>query len=178
MDYSIPHDPENPSGTSPWASSPQHSRISSFANTSTSDVLSSPLPDQSPYADSSPEESYHRDQDSYGQSSISERAGENGSSQYRQSEHTQHQQKPVPITGQQPQNQQRQEPQRQQSGRPRQSAPQHKLQAKITGLERTSKKDPILKFDVYVSLLKFLMLQQIDVAISDQPAEVSNYTIP
>jgi len=32
----------------------------------------------------------------------------------------------------------------------RQSAPQYKLQAKITGLERTGKKDAILRFDVYV----------------------------
>lgn len=32
----------------------------------------------------------------------------------------------------------------------RQHMPQYKLQAKITGLERSGKKDPILKFDVYV----------------------------
>jgi hypothetical protein len=30
-------------------------------------------------------------------------------------------------------------------------APQYKLQAKITGLERTGRKDPILRFDVHVS---------------------------
>jgi hypothetical protein len=33
----------------------------------------------------------------------------------------------------------------------RQHLPQFKLQAKITGLERTGKKDLILRFDVYVS---------------------------
>jgi len=33
-----------------------------------------------------------------------------------------------------------------------QRQPQYKLQAKITGLERTGKKDAILRFDVYVSL--------------------------
>lgn len=32
------------------------------------------------------------------------------------------------------------------------TAPQPRLQAKITGLERTGKKDPILRFDVHVSL--------------------------
>ena len=32
----------------------------------------------------------------------------------------------------------------------RQSTTQYKLQAKITGLERTGRKDPILRFDVYV----------------------------
>lgn len=32
------------------------------------------------------------------------------------------------------------------------SQPQYKLQAKITGLERAARKDPILRFDVHVSL--------------------------
>ena len=32
----------------------------------------------------------------------------------------------------------------------RANAPQYRLQAKITGLERTGRKDPILRFDVYV----------------------------
>lgn len=31
--------------------------------------------------------------------------------------------------------------------------PQYKLQAKITGLERAAKKDPILRFDVHVSII-------------------------
>lgn len=33
----------------------------------------------------------------------------------------------------------------------RQNAPQYKLLAKITGLERVGKKDPVLRFDVHVS---------------------------
>ena len=33
----------------------------------------------------------------------------------------------------------------------RSKGPQYKLQAKITGLERTGRKDPILRFDVHVS---------------------------
>lgn len=33
------------------------------------------------------------------------------------------------------------------------SQPQFRLQAKITGLERTGKKDPVLRFDVHVRLL-------------------------
>lgn len=31
--------------------------------------------------------------------------------------------------------------------------PQYKLQAKITGLERTGRKDPILRFDVHVRIM-------------------------
>ena len=47
----------------------------------------------------------------------------------------------------QPQSQQRQQQQ------PRQA--QYKLQAKVTGLERTGRKDPILRFDVYVRFSSF-----------------------
>lgn len=43
-----------------------------------------------------------------------------------------------------------QDQQAQQAQRPK--GPQYKLQAKITGLERTGRKDPILRFDVHVSL--------------------------
>lgn len=152
MDYTIPHDPDNPSGASPWASSPQHSRISSFGNSSTGDIRSSSPPLRSPYADSSPEDSYHREQESYSQSSVSERVGESESSQYVQSDSQHYQQQPQGTQQTQAQTQvkQRQQTQRQQEGKPRQNTSQHKLQAKITGLERTSKKDPILKFDVYV----------------------------
>jgi hypothetical protein len=51
------------------------------------------------------------------------------------------------------QQQQRQEPSRyHHPGRQAQEnqGPQYKLQAKITGLERTGRKDPILRFDVHV----------------------------
>ncbi|CAN8103040.1 unnamed protein product [Discula destructiva] len=43
------------------------------------------------------------------------------------------------------------------------SQPQYKLQAKITGLERASKKDPILRFDVHTNLPKFRTTQFRDV---------------
>jgi hypothetical protein len=46
---------------------------------------------------------------------------------------------------------------------------QFKLQAKITGLERNGRKDPILKFDVYVSL------QRPRVADSDRPDEPPSF---
>jgi hypothetical protein len=58
-----------------------------------------------------------------------------------------------PREGQQ-QSQQPQPQQQQQARRPQ--APQFRLQAKITGLERTGRKDPILRFDVYVRLLEKL----------------------
>ncbi|KAK5003173.1 Vacuolar protein sorting-associated protein 17, partial [Cryomyces antarcticus] len=45
----------------------------------------------------------------------------------------------------------------------RQNVPQYKLQAKITGLERTGRKDSILRFDVYTNLPKFRTTQFRDV---------------
>ncbi|KAK3390328.1 hypothetical protein B0H63DRAFT_111629 [Podospora didyma] len=56
---------------------------------------------------------------------------------------------------------QQQQQQQQQSRRPPQ--PHFKLQAKITGLERTGRKDPILKFDVHTNLPGFRTTQYRDV---------------
>ncbi|XXG99118.1 hypothetical protein Hte_005452 [Hypoxylon texense] len=52
-------------------------------------------------------------------------------------------------------------PGREQPQRPR--GPQYKLQAKITGLERTGRKDPILRFDVHTNIPKFRTTQFRDV---------------
>ncbi|KAI1450200.1 vacuolar protein sorting-associated protein Vps17 [Annulohypoxylon stygium] len=54
-----------------------------------------------------------------------------------------------------------QSPREQQPQRPR--GPQYKLQAKITGLERTGRKDPILRFDVHTNIPKFRTTQFRDV---------------
>ncbi|OLN97332.1 Vacuolar protein sorting-associated protein 17 [Colletotrichum chlorophyti] len=51
--------------------------------------------------------------------------------------------------------------QQQQQRKPQQ--PQFRLQAKITGLERTGKKDPILRFDVHTNLPRFRTTQYRDV---------------
>ena len=72
------------------------------------------------------------------------------------------------------------------AGKPRQRAnlPQYKLEAKITGLERTGRKDPILRFDVHVSQVKTetgrcLDLDILKVSITvDEPPEVSHNPIP
>ncbi|KAF2201134.1 vacuolar protein sorting-associated protein vps17 [Delitschia confertaspora ATCC 74209] len=155
MDYStLPHDPEIPEGASPWASSPQHSRTT-FANPPTSDIPSSPLPPQtSPYGQESESYGYVGQQDS-------RVSGENGDQrqldQDGQQAHEQQQQNP--------QGQPRQEPQRYHHGsrQQRQLQQQYKLQAKVTGLERTGRKDPILRFDVYTNLPKFRTTQFRDV---------------
>lgn len=68
--------------------------------------------------------------------------------------------------------------QEQQARRPAQ--PQYKLQAKITGLERTGRKDPILRFDVHVSRVCYLpgRCPPLTAPFIDEYPQVSNYTIP
>lgn len=159
MDYSsLPQDPENPAGTSPWeSSSPRAERtLPSPGNT---DIPPSPLPPQNqfPYdseaAQRDPEYVHGGDQkpgspdlsgrlqhahlvdpenvessSPYGNTNQSANSGQNTSGRSN-----------LPAryhTGA-----------RQQS---KQQTPQYKLQAKITALERTGKKDPILRFDVHV----------------------------
>lgn len=58
---------------------------------------------------------------------------------------------PAGAEGQAQQQQQQQPGQAQEPRRP--AKPQFKLQAKVTGLERTGKKDPILRFDIHVRAL-------------------------
>ncbi|CAM1511276.1 Fc.00g087890.m01.CDS01 [Cosmosporella sp. VM-42] len=53
--------------------------------------------------------------------------------------------------------------QEQQRKPPKPTGPQFRLQAKITGLERTGKKDPILRFDVHTNIPRFRTTQFRDV---------------
>lgn len=148
MDYSA-HDPDHPAGNDPWASSPQHNKTS-FGQPPTSDIPSSPLPPQaSPYGQDSENYGYMGDQGSQNRPNT---ASENGdSARYppqdpRQEGQAAQQQQHGQAQGQQGHNQ----PQRYHGSRQQRPQPQYKLQAKVTGLERTGKKDPILRFDVYV----------------------------
>ncbi|KAL5373412.1 hypothetical protein DPSP01_012714 [Paraphaeosphaeria sporulosa] len=161
MDYSA-HDPDHPAGGDPWASSPQHNRTS-FGQPPTNDIPSSPLPPQaSPYGQDSENYGYMGDQNSHGRPNT---ASENGdparpqSQDPRQDGQAAQQQHQVAAQGQQGHHQ----PQRYHGTRPQKPQTQYKLQAKVTGLERTGKKDPILRFDVYTNLPKFRTTQFRDV---------------
>ncbi|KZF22922.1 vacuolar protein sorting-associated protein 17 [Xylona heveae TC161] len=182
MDYSsLPHDPDNPTGASPWSSSPQANRAS--FPPSSSDGPSSPFSGPSPYSSEvgpGHQPGYSSDQDtaessafgrpeSAGLESPSEESGEHGkpdlserlqSPQIGEHDYPGHHQ-----VRQHYQENIRPDPQRYPSGRqpPRQNQPQYKLQAKITGLERTGRKDPILRFDVHTNLPKFRTTQFRDV---------------
>ena len=169
MDYStLPHDPEHPAGSSPWASSPQHNRTS-FSQSQSSEVPPSPLPPaHSPYSGRHTREQGSLDSGdgSAAEDTIVESTSANGTTlasentfppagdaqHVEQQQYTEPQQSPHQQQYQDPPEGPRPEPQRYRHPKPsvRQVIPHGKLQAKITGLERTGRKDTILRFDVYV----------------------------
>ena len=178
MDYStLPSDPEHPAGSSPWASSPQHHRTS-FSQSHNAEVPPSPLPPaQSPYSGQFAREPNSLDngdqpisqdthanstpangttvvsQNNFPQNDVHHEAQAGLASQPNAYSQRQSQQ-------QEPQDSSRTEPQRYRQPKPnlRPTAQQGKLQAKITGLERTGRKDPILRFDVHVCFDQALLV--------------------
>ena len=175
MDYSSSiHDAENPAGASPWGTSPvpspHHARISSYQ--AHGDVPPSPTPysTQSSTASYGPEDTigsgpYDRPDSSAGTESVADNDGRRpDTAESARSQETQH---PPTYNGPQQQQghppQQRHESQRYHQGArhiQQQPAAQHyKLLATITGLERTGRKDPILRFNVQVgSILAFISM--------------------
>jgi len=163
MDYSATS-VEDP-GASAWgsspAASPQHARQSSFGQ---SDVPPSPTP-YTPTRDTS----YSQDE-TMGGNSIYNRPESRAAESATESEDLRPDTaESVAIdpqsafAGHQQQQQAAQQPQRYHQTAQRQPQPQqqqssqYKLQAKITGLERTGRKDPILRFDVHVSRVLSLL---------------------
>ncbi|KAI9690061.1 MAG: Vacuolar protein sorting-associated protein 17 [Bogoriella megaspora] len=165
MDYSsIQTDPEHPTGSSPWASSPHHNRTS-FQSQS-NEVPPSPLPPaQSPYAGG-----FTRDQNSLDDSERPVNQDRNAASaaplngdtadshrdappqsiaQHSQQPYAESRQSSQQIPHQGSPESARPEPQRYHHPKAgvRPPALHGKLTAKITGLERTGRKDPILRFD-------------------------------
>lgn len=134
----------DPAEPSPWGSPRPDSN--SFASAGqVTDVPSAPLPphQQSPYGN------YQESEAGIAQGAAPEAAAET----------PQGAQAGEPASGQQPPSTANQQsprsegPARYQTGarqNARPPAPAYKLQGKITALERTGKKDPILRFDVYV----------------------------
>jgi hypothetical protein len=159
MDYSSSlHEAENPAGVSPWgaspAPSPQHSRPSPYP--ASTEVPSSPTPystqtsSESYTEDAMGAESHNGSQSIAGTDSLHEGDSRRPDTAEASLGPPQEHQK---LTGEPQLQQQRQEPSRyHHPGRQGQDShgPQYKLQAKITGLERTGRKDPILRFDVHV----------------------------
>lgn len=183
MDYSTSiNESDNPAGASPWGSSPvaspRHVRNSSFGN---SGEPPSPIPYGTNQAvnggfardATTAVGSYNRPESSAGTGSVTD--SENHRPDTAESTHQTHSAQSTP--GQQGQVHeslpQKSEPQRNLSG-PRQAqnqqsqGQQYKLQAKITGLERTGRKDPILRFDVHVGVIRILVDLNIMLMQADQ----------
>ncbi|KKK26554.1 hypothetical protein ARAM_002965 [Aspergillus rambellii] len=163
MDYSsLSQDPEHPAGTSPWAS--PRTTEATYPSSSTSDIPSSPLPPQ-------PQSPYDGDGDSQPTEAHSSRAsGEaevGGPSLSEQVQNTHIGEPSYPGEQALPAGHPRSQlPARYQTGarqNAKQPAPVYKIQAKITALERTGKKDPILRFDVHTNIPKFRTTQYRDV---------------
>ncbi|KAG9778351.1 vacuolar protein sorting-associated protein Vps17, partial [Aureobasidium melanogenum] len=167
MDYSSAI--ANDAGRDPWASSPQHDR-STFPQANNHDVPSTNSLSHQPPAPDGDDEHYdensqlpaqnnqypsqqHQPQ-SYDNSTRSEPQRYHHARPQHPPQQPSHQQQP-------PQNYQQQQQQQQQQ--PQQPRKQYKLQAKITALERTGRKDPVLRFDVYTNLPKFRTTQFRDV---------------
>jgi hypothetical protein len=196
MDYSSSIHEDHPPGTSPWGSSPvaspQHPRTSSFG--AHGEVPPSPTPYSSNQStsgfsqdDTIGRESYQGPVSGVREGSVTESDGQRPDT--ADSIRGQPEQQPT-YPGQQQQGQPQQqyqaqphrsEPQRyhQTNRQVQQSqAPQYKLQAKITGLERTGRKDPILRFDVYVCFNGSNRFPDPHTDIADQSPKISNYPVP
>ncbi|EFE43414.1 hypothetical protein TRV_01799 [Trichophyton verrucosum HKI 0517] len=165
MDYSsITNDPD-PTDSSPWGStSPRAARPFSAS----SDVPPAfPSQHQSPYTTDQEGPYQHNDEggervhspgvsdhpaDSHPVGSPEAQAAYRHDSQHQQ-EYRQQQQRS-------------QAPSRYQTGarqQARPNAPKYKLQAKVTALERTGKRDPVIRFDVHTNIPKFRTTQFRDV---------------
>ncbi|KAL2158616.1 hypothetical protein VTH06DRAFT_4098 [Thermothelomyces fergusii] len=83
--------------------------------------------------------------------------------QEQQDQHQHQPRQPPKTTGSIDEAEERPQQQQQQQQPQKPPPPQFKLQAKITGLERTGRKDPILRFDVHTNLPTFRTTQYRDV---------------
>lgn len=169
MDYT---DPDQPADSSPWSSSPRASRTA-FRAHSNSDLQSPPseVPNMPLENPASPEVEHN----GFGSGGFSNSEGTQAGRNRSYTNETEDDDKPLAAAvaasragagaqagyGAQAQYEQQEQgasqPQRQysrarssQQQQQRVSIPQYKLQAKITGLERTGRKDLILRFDVHV----------------------------
>lgn len=172
MDYSASADYAG--GSSPWANSPEVSR-QTFGDAA---ISRENLPPPAVEENGESRESWSEEQQQQWRAQSQGQGQDQGQQQQPQ------------VSGQQRGNGEGEENRRPHSaaryhGAPahqphqRQPMPQYKLQAKITGLERTGKKDPILRFDVYVcpSIRRDLLKISTN-CLSDQSAEIPNYSIP
>jgi hypothetical protein len=145
MDYSAAADEH---GSSPWATSPQNSRFLP-TDSAQPDVPPSPLPPGAQYSEPSDSRPTTADSEAErftGKAPVPSSPSENGEGGSRQQQDAVEGGPAVPAT--QPRNQSGARYKGQQ--REKRPQPQYKLTAKVTALERNGRKDPVVRFDVYV----------------------------
>ncbi|KAI0022733.1 hypothetical protein F4780DRAFT_732780 [Xylariomycetidae sp. FL0641] len=180
MDYRASMaDDEHPAGSSPWGSSPPASPHRNPSNFSSIDNPQPPATYQygahesgSGFGSEDPGFDGFRRPDTAGSTASAtgnDHAQESASSQQSGFAAESEQRPTTPPQSQAPQEHQSQPTQpgngasAGQQHQSRRSGPVYKLQAKITGLERTGRKDPILRFDVHTNIPKFRTTQFRDV---------------
>jgi len=145
---------EYPTGSSPWASSPEASRAS-FGGEVPREDLPAPAV-QSTSSSSGIETEGQGSFNARGQHAEQHSGGWTPDAPQQQ---WQQQQQQPQDTQRMPSSEENKRPASgryhsvQQPPQQRQHMPQYKLQAKLTGLERTGKKDSILRFDVHVCVV-------------------------
>ena len=179
MDYSnLPNDPDHPAGSDPWRTSPKQSKHT-FPPQETGDAPPSPAVEQKT-ENTHPEQQEDgeaHDDEPPSPEMQDEPPRRNGTWRSTQSDISNSQQirpdirfQDQPLTEEELRQKQAYEQKQQEryqqaihaqqhqrgpgryhgTGRQGQRPPQYRLQAKITGLERTGKKDPAIRFDVHV----------------------------
>ncbi|KAI8687125.1 Vacuolar protein sorting-associated protein 17 [Fusarium sp. Ph1] len=168
MDYSSTiHDADDPAGVSPWGNSPVSSPS---RNASTFHPISGDPPPFRYSAQSSnglaqdhPEgDNFQRPGTATTASGTEDGTEASGTLNPSESESTAAVEEGAPAHSQQ-QGQAAAQAQETQTQPQKPAQPQYRLQAKITGLERTGKKDPILRFDVHTNIPRFRTTQFRDV---------------
>jgi len=165
MDYSAAI-ADDPAAASPWGSSSPRAQRAPFTGTAPDSPRTPGGHVRSESQSSLPESAMHNSQTPTDDGSFSEQQVPHpASAQSYPAEAQQQPPAPPPPQAQgqsqaqhphaqhaQQQQQQQQRPgaARYHSARQQRHIPQYKLQAKVTALERTGRKDPVLRFDVYV----------------------------
>ncbi len=204
MDYSsLPNDPDHPAGADPWQSSPQPTNTT-FNSSEPGSAPSSPLAKHHTPAPESQQQEYQEEQepeplspsipdtppphqqngtgraptrvDSGGMPDIRFQGPPLTEEELRQQQLHQQRQQHQYQQALHAQQHQRVPGRYHQGARAGQRPPQYKLQAKVTGLERTGKKDPAIRFDIHVSAVDIVSVYWKLTAILDQPAEISHHT--
>ena len=186
MDYSAIHhdDPEHPVNGSPWATSPQ---INKTAPNPSSEYPQSPARSEpnstisEPSLDSSRQSLDQQDPPP----PRTPRTTENGQAEQRPTPGPQHGSASNSSPQSQPSSQQQTPYRPKQAQRyhgtrnkTRQDAPSYKLQPKITGIERPSRKELIVRFDIYVCLNRPAYIFYIESGTANIPDRLPQTNLP